>query len=200
LSNWISPLKDIIEISLIFCSGLRYFPPLERLPFLKSLQLFFLDELEYIFYEEPILPESFFPSLEILHFYHCYKLKGWRRMGDDLNDINSSHHLMLPHFPCLSELNINQCEMLTLMPTFPNIKKRLSLVDCNVEILEATLNITESQYSIGFPPLSMLKYLKIDETIMGMVNATKDWFKNLTSLENLLFEGLSSAQFQVIET
>ena len=201
LSNWLSPLTNLIKISLDHCNGFRYLPPLERFPFLKSLILEWVSDLEYIYYEEPILYKSFFPSLEILHFRGCVKLKGWRGKRDDLNDIKSSHHLLLPHFPCLSELRISKCPMLIFMPTFPNIKRSLELRDCNVEILEATLNIAESQYSIGFPPLSMLKTLLISPTIVGMEKAPKDWFKNLSSLENLVFLRISSEVFQgVIET
>ena len=200
LSKWLSPLTNIIEICLNSCGGLQYLPPLERLSFLKSLQLHNLQELEFIYYEESIPPESFFPSLESLTFWDCKKLKGWRRMGDDLNDINSSRHLLLPHFPCLSELTTSGCYMLTFMPTFPNIKKRLELIHCSTKILETTLSIAESQYLIGFSPLSMLKSLKITKTVMGMKKVPKDWFKNLTSLENLDFDQLSNKQLQVTET
>ncbi|RHN38880.1 putative P-loop containing nucleoside triphosphate hydrolase, leucine-rich repeat domain, L [Medicago truncatula] len=94
LSNWTSPLTNINEIYLDGCLNLRYLSPLEHLPFLKSLELRYLLQLEYIYYEDPILHESFFPSLEILQLIACSKLKGWRRMRDDLNDINSSHHLL----------------------------------------------------------------------------------------------------------
>jgi Leucine-rich repeat (LRR) protein len=59
--------------------------------------------------------------------------------------------------------------------------------------------IATSQYLISFPPLSMLKSLKINETIMDLKNVPQDWFQNLTSLENLEFYNLSSKQFQVIE-
>jgi len=45
----------------------------------------------------------------------------------------------------------------------------------------------------------MLKSLIINGIIMGMENAPKDWFKNLTSLQDLDFGDLSSEQFQVIE-
>jgi len=198
LSNWLSPLTNIIEISLYYCGGFQHLPPLERLPFLKSLDFYMLFDLEYIYYEEPVLHEPFFPSLERLKFNNCSKLKGWRRMGDDLNDINSSHHLLLPHFPCLSILNILYCKMLTFMPTFPNIKKRLSLSNCSAEILETTLNIAESQ-SIGCLPLSMLKSLEISKINLGMEKAPKDWFKHLTSLENLLFQDLLDEKFEVIK-
>ncbi|XP_045807649.1 putative disease resistance protein RGA1 [Trifolium pratense] len=197
-SKWISPLTNIVEISLSYCKAFRYLPPVERLPFLKSLKLRCINYLEYIYYEEPILHESFFPSLESLHIYKCDKLRGWKRMGDDLNDINSSHHLLLPQFPCLSKLAVRECRMLTCMPTFPNIKS-LSLNYCSVEILQATLCSAASQYSIGCTPLSMLKSLRINETIVDMKNVPQDWLKNCTSLENLEFDDLSSQYFQVIE-
>ncbi|XP_045807655.1 putative disease resistance protein RGA1, partial [Trifolium pratense] len=117
-SKWLSPLANIIEIYLGFCQGFKYLPPLEGLPFLKSLDLGGLYDLEYIYYELPI-HEPFFPSLKRLHILFCPKLVGWKRKGDDFNNINTS----LPQFPCLSFLTIYQCLMLTHMPTCPNIKK-----------------------------------------------------------------------------
>ncbi|CAJ2663911.1 unnamed protein product [Trifolium pratense] len=50
--GWLSPVTHIIEITLTYCQGLQYLPPLERLPFLKSLELCDLDDLEYIYCEE----------------------------------------------------------------------------------------------------------------------------------------------------
>lgn len=196
-SERLSSLTNIIEIHLGYCQGFRYLPPLERLPFLRSLQLHCINNLEYIYYEEPILHESFFPSLESLKLWECHELRGWQRMGDDYNDINSSHDLLLPQFHCLSKLAIRGCQMLTHMPTFPNIKKRLSLTECCVEILEAT---AMSQYLIGFPPLSMLKSIEIGEFSSDVKKLPKSWLQNLTSLENLEFFFLSSQQFEVIET
>jgi hypothetical protein len=198
-SKWLSPLTNIIEISLNGCQGLQNLPPLERLPFLKSLEMISLYDLEYIYYEEPIVHESFFSSLESLKFISCRILRGWRKMGDDFNDINSSHNLLLSHFPRLSILEIGDCWMLTCMPIFPNIEKRLSLTECNVQVMEATLNIAMSQYSIGFRPLSMLKSMEIGEVSSDVKKFPKDWLQNLTSLENLDFCFLSSEQFQVIE-
>ena len=45
----------------------------------------------------------------------------------------------------------------------------------------------------------LLKSLEIRDTNLGMEKAPKDWFKNLTSLENLELYSFSSEQFQVIE-
>jgi leucine-rich repeat protein SHOC2 len=151
-----------------------------------------MNDLEYIYYEEINLDEPFFPSLKRLEIKGCRKLVGWKRMRDDFNDINtSSHHLLLPQFPCLSFLQISQCSMLTHIPTCQNIKK-LSL---EVEISEASLSIAASQYSISCTPLS----LQLNETIMDVKNVPQDWWQYLTSLKNLEFTYLSSQHFQVIE-
>ncbi|PNX93872.1 CC-NBS-LRR resistance protein [Trifolium pratense] len=83
--------------------GVRYLPPMERLPFLNSIRMTYLDELEYIYYEEPLSSETFFPALEILFFGKCEKLRGWWRINDDVNDdddnSSQSHKLLFPSFP-----------------------------------------------------------------------------------------------------
>lgn len=167
-----------------------YLPPLERLPFLKSLKIDFSCELEYIYYEEDF-SVTFFPSLESLTLVSCYKLRGWQRMGD----ASSSNHLPLPSFPRLSELSIYGCHVLTRMPTFPNLDKRLVLSDCSVEALEATINIAASQCA----PLSMLKSLHIGQSILDVKKIPKDWMCNLISLNYLSFEFLSIQTCQEIE-
>jgi hypothetical protein len=74
-----------------------------------------------------------------------------------------------------------------------------------------TLNITTaSQYLIGFPPLSMLKFLKIQDNIklpfsnkkptnLDLKTFPQHWLQNLTSLEKLEFQFLSIQHFQAIE-
>ncbi|KAJ1399396.1 Virus X resistance protein-like, coiled-coil domain [Sesbania bispinosa] len=193
VTKWLSSLTHIVEISLERCYGLRYLPPMECLPSLKSISIFQLDELEYIYYEEG---KTLFPSLEILTIMHCEKLRGWCRMGDDTN--SSSHHLSeLPPFPRLSQLQIYGCRELTCVPPFPKLDDSLELCECSVEPLEATLNIAAVN---DFTPLSMLKSLEIKFEILGMEKLPKDWMQNLTSLEVLEFRFLpSEILFQEIE-
>ncbi|XP_045787923.1 putative disease resistance protein RGA4 [Trifolium pratense] len=186
-SKWLSPLANIIEISLDCCGGFKYLPPLEGLPFLKSLYLSWLHDLEYIYYELPI-HEPFFPSLNKLTIWKCSKLVGWKRKGDDFNDINTTHHLFLPQFPCLSFLEILRCPMLTHMPTCPKIKK-LSL---QVDTWEETPNIALSQWSLSCTPLSL--QINVD-----LKNVSQYWWQNLTSLENLQFAFFTDQHFQAIE-
>lgn len=121
-----------------------------------------------MYYEKLLSPEIFFPSLERLLLCKCKKLRGWWRMGDDVNDNDTddsskSHNLSVPSFPpCFSYLSINDCEMLTCMPNFSNLDKALTLIDCNLETLEATINMVGSKCLIESTPLSMLKSLILD--------------------------------------
>ncbi|XP_045807653.1 putative disease resistance protein RGA1 [Trifolium pratense] len=204
-SNWFSPLTNIVEIYIIRCSGVRYLPPMERLPFLNSIRMTYLDELEYIYYEEPLSSETFFPALEILFFGKCEKLRGWWRINDAVNDdddnSSQSHKLSFPSFPPrLSFLTFIECPMLTRMPTFPNIGNRLDFNDSNMETLEGTLNMISSKCSIEFPPLSKLKQLFLKNVDLNVKKFPGNWVQNLTSLEHLYFENFPNQTFQEIET
>ncbi|CAJ2664720.1 unnamed protein product [Trifolium pratense] len=182
------------------CHGLKYLSPLERLPYLKSLTLYYLDELEFIYYEEPLSSESFFPSLETVRLIDCKKLRGWRKMRDDLNDDDdhSSQSYYLS-FPRLSQLSILSCFSMTHMPAFPKVKD-LYLTFSRVKVLmEATLNMVGSKCSIEFPPFSMLKFLEIGGYTMDLKNLRKDRLQNLTSLNHLSLCLLSAQNFQEIE-
>jgi leucine-rich repeat protein SHOC2 len=197
-SNWLSPLTNIVEISFFLCGNLQYLPPLEHLPFLKSLHISFLEELEYMCYEQDFT-SAFFPSLESLSMQFCDKFRGWWRMGDDFNNSNSSQKLSLPPFPRLSQLSIIGCQMLTCMPAFPNLENRLELYNSCVETLVATLNTVALESLNHSPPLSRLKSLHIDGVSLDVKRIPKDWMQNLTSLQLLQINWFSCKVFQEIE-
>ncbi|CAI8608231.1 unnamed protein product [Vicia faba] len=199
-SNWLSSLTNIVEIFLIKCQGVQYLQPIERLPFLKSLVIDDLHELEYIYYEESLLSEAFFPSLEVLRIFGCEKLKGWWRVRDDIiGDDNSSQSYHLSFFPCLSYLTIIDCPMLTHMPTFPNLYKKFVFWNCKMDALEATLNMVKSNGSIAFLPLSMLKDLFLGGHELDVKALPSDWMENLTSLKHLVFYDIPNQTFHEIE-
>ncbi|XP_027335213.1 putative disease resistance protein RGA3 isoform X1 [Abrus precatorius] len=177
--NWLSLLTNVVNITLFGFVSCRCLPPLELLPSLKSLVLRYLYELEYIYLYKDGFAVTFFPSLESLTLFHCPKLRGWRRRGDDIND---SHNLSLPlSFPPLSLLIVSECPQLTCMPTFPNVKD-LKWLHSSAEPLTGTLNSTCSvDSSSSAAPLSMLKKL----TISDPMNLPKGWMQNLTSLKSL---------------
>ncbi|AET01322.1 NB-ARC domain disease resistance protein [Medicago truncatula] len=192
-SKWLSSLTNIVEISLTFCGSLQFLPPLEHLPFLKSLHIGYLGMLECIHYEKPLFPEKFFPSLESLKLEYCLELRGWYRIGDDINS-TQSRHLSLPPFPLLSQLSIEGCRKLTCMPAFTKLDKRLMLNGTHVEALNATLN----NQSVSFPPLSMLKSLCIGGHKLPVYNISENWMHNLLSLQHLQIEHFSSQQVHEI--
>ncbi|CAK8560090.1 unnamed protein product [Lathyrus sativus] len=193
--NHLSSLTNIVTILLFDCEGVQYLPTMERLPFLKSLIIIKLHELEYINYEEPLLSEEFFPSLETLVISGCEKLKGWWRIRND-NSLQSFH---LSFFPCLSYLTIVDCPMLTHMPTIPNLDQKLYFSNTKMDTLEATLNMVKSNCSIEFPPLSMLKHLFLGGHKLDVKTLPNDWMQNMTSLKHLVFYDLPNQTFQEIE-
>ncbi|XP_027336176.1 putative disease resistance protein RGA3 isoform X2 [Abrus precatorius] len=193
--NWLSLLTNVVHIRLYELRKCCYLPPLEHLPYLKSLMMHSLYELEYIYLDG--FAVTFFPSLESLELITCPKLRGWRRRGDDISDShNLSSSLSFPH---LSQLYVLVCPRLNCMPTFPNAKD-LGWLECSAEPLIGTLNTTESTRSAdsssSAAPLSMLKQLAISYDM----NLPKGWMQNLTSLESLQIQFGESETLEEFET
>ncbi|XP_027337035.1 putative disease resistance protein RGA1 [Abrus precatorius] len=194
--NWLSLLTNVVDISLYAFDKCRFLPPLERLPYLMSLVIELLPELEYIYIHEDGFAETFFPSLKSLVLRGCGQLRGWLKPGDDIND---SQNISSPYsFPHLSHLEVSICPQLTCMPTFPNLKD-LKWYQCSAEPLTETLNTTSTcsvDSSSSAAPLSMLKDLEISDPI----NLRKGWMQNLTSLESLRIQGCHSETLEEFQT
>lgn len=84
LANWLSSLKNLVQLNLSNCKKCPYLPPLSQLPFLKNLSLGYMDELQYISYcddknefSSSSGSEPFFPSLEEIELTSCPNLRGW---------------------------------------------------------------------------------------------------------------------------
>jgi Leucine-rich repeat (LRR) protein len=185
-------------------------PPLSQLPSLKYLSLGYLDAMEYIttsneFSSSSSAPIPFFPSLKEISLSDCYNLKGWwRRRRHSSVEVNSdgdnsveitpmTEHCLLPSFPCLSTLEIDNCPMLTSMPMFPHLERRLVLKNTSSKLLQQTvmMNMAAPQSptptttgSSSSTPLSKLKLIKLD-SIADLETLPEEWLKNLTSLESL---------------
>ncbi|XP_050284764.1 putative disease resistance protein RGA4 isoform X3 [Quercus robur] len=145
-SSWISSLINLVDLRIESCKRCRYLPPLSHLPFLKSIWLAKMNDLEYISDNDmskevpassTILSTTFFPSLKSLTIEVCPNLKGWwGRTGRDLVATTSAStpdhqqdqsHNSLPLFPLLSDLWISNCPEMTSMPLFPNLEESLYL-------------------------------------------------------------------------
>ncbi|XP_050134583.1 putative disease resistance protein RGA3 [Malus sylvestris] len=131
-ASWFSSLINIVNLILVSCRC-QHLPPLDHLPFLKKLDLEWLDKLEYILLSEnessnsmsdEMMRISFFPSLESLVIHHCPVLKGWWRAHthNSASSSSSTENLSLPSFPSLSNLSIICCPNLTSIPLYPNVE------------------------------------------------------------------------------
>ncbi|XP_075646703.1 putative disease resistance protein RGA1 [Castanea sativa] len=161
ISSWVSSLTNLVDLKIENCKRCRYLPPLSRLPFLKSLRLDTMNDLEYIsdndmskevFASSTTLSTPFFPSLKSLTIEACPNLKGWwGRTGRDLVAITSAStpdhqqyqsHNSLPLFPLLSNLQISFCSKMTSMPLFPNLEKSLHLSLASLKPLQETMSMS----------------------------------------------------------
>ncbi|BFG29281.1 hypothetical protein CerSpe_155550 [Prunus speciosa] len=177
-ASWFHSLINIINLRLFDCDRCQHLPPLDHLPFLKSIVLSGLRNLEYISSEDKVKDfasdemmmmsaasplTTFFPSLESLYLRGCPNLKGWWR--------NETASASASSFPCLSTLDIWNCPNLTSMPLYPNLDR---------------LDLKRSSWKV-FPSsivLSKLKSLEI-RSVEDMEYVAEEGIDNLTLLQKL---------------
>ncbi|ONI20351.1 hypothetical protein PRUPE_2G011000 [Prunus persica] len=176
-ASWFHSLTNIVNLTLSHCDRCQHLPPLDHLPFLKSLDLNGLRNLEHISAEDKVKDfagdvmmmsaaspsTTFFPSLESLSLRDCPNLKGWWR--------NETASTSVSSFPCLSTLSIRECPNLTFMPLYPNLDQ-LWLGRSSWKVLPSSF------------VLSKLKSLKIQ----GVDDMPEEGIGNLTLLEKLEIE------------
>ena len=164
ISSWVSSLPNLVKLVVFNNKRLLHLPPLNQLPFLKSICLQLMAALEYISDEDSISnvlsgssysKTPFFPSFSYLELWNCPNLKGWWRNSDD-DDDNELDHLLLPSFPpCLSQSKIVGCFNLTCMPLFPYLKEDLKMDGVSLKVLQQTMTMkmeaTTSPSSCYFP-------------------------------------------------
>ena len=135
-------LPNLLHIHLEGCKRSQILPPFAQLPFLQSLELNGLDEVEYMMECSSEMP--FFPSLQRLQLSYLCKLNRlWR------TDLPAEQR---PLFPCLYQLVIEYCDSLTslTLPSSPCLSK-LEITSCD--------NLT----SLPLPPLPCLSTLHLSQ-------------------------------------
>ncbi|KAJ4715558.1 putative Nbs-lrr resistance protein [Melia azedarach] len=145
-----SSFTNLIEIKISSCISFRNITPLDQLPSLLSLTLEYLHNVEYISESDtvpdgstctpPTTATTFFPSLKALAIYNCRKLKGWWKVNDDPATTTEKAELL--SFPCLSQLYISYCPMLTCMPLYPTLEE-LILWKSNTKTLQQTMKMQQ---------------------------------------------------------
>ena len=130
---------------------------------------------------------TFFPSLFSLEIKKCPDLKGWWRKDDK----DGPQHPLLPSFPRLSKLEIEDCSNLTFMPLFPYLKVELKLWEASLKVLQQTINTqrpsTSTASSCCFP-LSELEFLDL-KGVNDLESLPEKWLQNLVSLQRLFIYG-----------
>uniref|UniRef100_A0A2N9FNW9 Rx N-terminal domain-containing protein n=1 Tax=Fagus sylvatica TaxID=28930 RepID=A0A2N9FNW9_FAGSY len=142
---------------------------------------------------------TFFPSLKSLKLWDCPNLKGWWRRDivdaattTSISSDQYQQHISLPSFPCLSDLDIQNCNNLTCMPLFPYLEESLYLRNTSFKPLQETMAMTMNMsatsslpsYSSSSPPLSKLKSLILFD-IQDVESLPEELLKNLASLQRL---------------
>ena len=179
-----SSFTNLVKFRLEDCNKCQHLPPLEQLPNLKSLHLNKLGSLEYmseIDYSEELSNTSFIPSLNELHLIRCPNLKGWwRQRRDSSDEVDDDNNHLLPFFPRLSRLEIENCPKLTSMPLFPNVEW-LKLDMCSLKPLKQTSTLQIEIANSSFAPLFKLRYLE--------TGTLKEPLPNLSNLVSLCCRG-----------
>jgi hypothetical protein len=206
LPSWLLSLTNLVTLRLDGCTKCQYLPSLSQLPSLKDLDLSHMDAMEYISDsgDSNEFSSSFFPSLKIIDFSFCPNLKGWWRRRDSSAEVNSdsdnsienTEHPLLPSFPCLSELRIKYCPMLTSMPTFPHLED-LTLFGASFKPLQQTMMMnmgapqsptSTAKASSSSTPLSKLKSIFLRD-VEDLETLPEEGLKKLTSLNSLTIWG-----------
>ncbi|KAJ8448605.1 hypothetical protein Cgig2_010492 [Carnegiea gigantea] len=128
--NFAISLPNLVKVSLRRCYALQQ--PFRKFHDLKHLELSSLNDLEYIENTRrrgnisdgagTSELDAFFHSLETLRLSFMPKLKGWWR--DEISNSNGKHgHQLLPSFPHLIKLTIQNCPNLTCIPPCPTVEE-----------------------------------------------------------------------------
>ncbi|XP_062119356.1 putative disease resistance protein RGA3 [Humulus lupulus] len=202
LSNWLSSLTNLVNLTLINCKKCEYLVSLNQFHYLKVLKLWRLESLEYISNnscneDASVSTKTLLPSLQNLVLIGLPNLKGWWReiviSGEEEVDHSfaaaneEDKHMSLPCLPSLSKLQIQDCARLTCLPLYPHLEE-LTLKNSRLKPLEETFRVKmmmSSTAASSFSPLSKLKTLHL--TKIEDLECLPDWFDGLTSSLNKLY-------------
>ncbi|KAL4599186.1 hypothetical protein ACB092_11G109300 [Castanea dentata] len=207
IPSWVSSLTNLIDLWLRDNHRCQHLPPLNQLPFLKTVSLLDMAALEYMekdtvsnMFGSSSSKATFFPSLYSLELRNCPNMKGWWMKDDD----NEAEHMLLPSFPHLLKLGIYQCPNLTSMPKFPFLKEELQLYKASSKVLHQTMNMPKQSPSTSSScnfPLSELESLSLSN-VSDLELLPEEWLQNLVSLGKLfiiLCDGLGSSTCRSIQ-
>ncbi|KAK4802829.1 hypothetical protein SAY86_001032 [Trapa natans] len=198
-------LRRLQSLEITACLHMRSIPPLDQLPSLKSIELTYLRELEWIEVTEN-KSICLYPSLEIVYLEELPMFKGWKRKRMDVNrsgdqtiHSSSSSLFFIPSFSRKVHVRIYKCEMLSYMR---HDKKGVSLQLISIkykdleELWRNRRNVEEEETSsISTTQMGTLTFVPLSSVPLHTVTSLR--LENLEDTEELsseLFQSLSRLQ------
>ncbi|TKY56485.1 putative disease resistance protein RGA4 [Spatholobus suberectus] len=126
LPSWIQNLESLVALELFDCKECLQLPELGKLPSLRKLEIFSMDDVQYMDDDESDGVKVSFPSLEQLEVRGLPNLQQLLKVEREMM------------FPRLSNVTIDDCSKLQL-PSVPSIKQ-LNIRGCNHELLRSISN------------------------------------------------------------
>ncbi|RHN56542.1 putative P-loop containing nucleoside triphosphate hydrolase, leucine-rich repeat domain, L [Medicago truncatula] len=160
LPSWIIILSNLISLKLGDCNKIVRLPLFGKLPSLKKLRVYGMNNLKYLDDDESEdgMEVRAFPSLEVLELHGLPNIEGLLKVERG------------EMFPCLSSLDIWKCPKLGL-PCLPSLKD-LGVDGRNNELLRSISTFR------GLTQLTL-------NSGEGITSLPEEMFKNLTSLQSL---------------
>ncbi|CAL1379916.1 unnamed protein product [Linum trigynum] len=138
LPNWLSTIRNLVEISLENCTHCKNLPPLHHISGLKKLNIENCPQLKRIN-----------KNAGGGGGYHC---------DSSPNDSTPTkkEDKEWPQFPCLASLRIKDCPNLTQAPTFPTVAGELVLDGASLQLLARTMEMVRADYLDEF--ITVIEY------------------------------------------
>ncbi|XP_056692119.1 putative disease resistance protein RGA3 isoform X2 [Spinacia oleracea] len=183
-------LPSLVEINISNCNRSQCLPFFSQLLCLKRLHITYAHSVEYMENTGLSLsasPVLFFPSLEELTLDRMGNLRGWWKQAEGIHDYvdvtaasyNHQDNQVLPCFPRLCKLHLQNCAKLREMPLFPHVEElKLVNVDENLSLRKAVETFTTVPLSLLS---SRLKTLEIDN-VDHFISLPKEHLQNLSCL------------------
>ncbi|KAJ0967833.1 hypothetical protein J5N97_024750 [Dioscorea zingiberensis] len=110
---WMGDLQNLVEITLRNCQECEQLPPLEELPFLKTLSIYEMHGIKHIINSTSSNTMQAFPALKKLVLDGMRNLEGWCVEGREA---------FSSFFPSLVTMRISDCPKLTTKPSYYKVQ------------------------------------------------------------------------------